>query len=83
MISLADIVHASSNGKVDIGAGHYKDNNGGSYWNDRTRVVETWADYFTALIANPDEAALILELFPMETAIMNEMLEVIADEIRL
>lgn len=77
---LSDMIHGASNGKVDLGFGHY-DESGNSYWDNRTRVLELWADYFSTLIMRPDELALISELFPTETSIMNEMLEVIADEI--
>ena len=38
-------------------------------------MLEAWADYSAALVTNPREAVLIRELFPDETAIMEEMME--------
>ena len=71
--NLSDIIHAASGGKMRINYGHKQ-----GYWNDSSRVLETWADYNASLVTNPKEAALIRELFPAETAIMDEMLEVMA-----
>ena len=73
--SLSDIIHAASGGRLHcrINYGHKVE-----YWSDSSRVLETWADYNAALVTNPMEAQLIRELFPAETAIMDEMLEVMA-----
>ena len=85
---LSDIIHAASNGKKRIWHGHFwlkdadgnviRDGNGNKvpYWNDTTRVIETWADYSAALVSNGREAALIQQLFPEEAAIMDAMMEV-------
>lgn len=71
--SLSDIIHAASGGHCRINYGHKVE-----YWSDSSRVLETWADYNAALVTSPMEAQLIRELFPAETAIMDEMLEVMA-----
>lgn len=69
--SLSDIIHAASNGEVSLGYNHAV-----SYWDDTTRVIETWADYNASLVINGREAKLIQELFPDEVAIMDAMMEV-------
>lgn len=85
---LSDIIHAASNGKQRISAGHFfrtdvdgrviRDIRGNPvpYWDDTTRVIEPWADYSASLVVNEREAALIQWLFPEETAIMDAMMEV-------
>lgn len=86
--SLSDIVHAASNGEVSLGYGHrYKTDADGNvirdargnpvpYWDDTTRIIETWADYSASLVSNGREAQLIQQLFPEECAIMDAMMEV-------
>ena len=87
--SLSDFVHAASNGKVDFKFGHWpkplmrdgepvmRDGKPVMipHWNETTRVIEPWADYGASLLDNPREAALIRELFPVETGIMDEIAE--------
>ena len=87
-VSLSDIIRAASNGKKSLGYGHaYKTGANGSvirdargnpvpYWDDTTRVIETWADYSAALVTSEREAQLIQEMFPDEAAIMDAMMEV-------
>lgn len=70
---LSDIINAASGGRWWINYRHEP-----GYWSEHSRVLEAWADYCAALITNPKEAALIRELFPQETAIMDEILEVMA-----
>ena len=80
--SLSDMLHAASNGRVRFLSGHRPKTitrDGRTitvpYWNESTRVIEAWADYGAALVTSPREAALMRELFPEETAIMEEIME--------
>ena len=45
---------------------------------DESRTIEVWADYSSSLVVNGVESELIRELFPKETAIMDAMMEVMA-----
>lgn len=81
MHNMSDIVHSSSNGTVAFGYGHFHKKGERPYWNNSNRTVEVWADYFASLLTNNKEAAFIRYLFPDETAIMEEILEVMAREV--
>lgn len=89
--SLSDIINAASNGKKYIKHRHrfrrdadgniIRDRHGNPvpYWDNTTRVIETWADYSASLVVNEGESRLIQKLFPEEAAIMDSMMEVMVE----
>lgn len=77
-MSVSDIIHAISNGRVLLSYGHFD-----GYWNNRTRVVEIWAEFMAMILMNENESSLIRRILPDESAILEQFLEKMNDEIRL
>lgn len=79
--SLSDMINASSNGRISFGYYHPDYDDGTSYWNRATRVLELVADYGSSAVIGGPEFDLIRKLLPKETGLLDEMIEAISDGI--